>query len=921
MRSTQNAYTSQTYKSNTHRVVSRTPLSVGSYNSSTMKVRGVSNLNTYNDMTLKNRPVFESLNIEKRVYIYVDQVPKSNVIYYDSNLRKYRTLSEGLKNASNAHNSINTSNQRNFLDQNRNMNKTITQNNRYNQKNQCICDDYSVVKQSELEKMKNQSQRVNRTAYSTNTRSNINMSQNIRSNANQTSNSRNQASSLNENRDKRFHSQTNNVESRRETGRRNNNEDNQNRRGNNETRNSRQSNQGNKRDDKDKNKIENTIPLPQKGKVYQEDMISGRKKDNKDINATNARNNNQNSNLNQKLAQTNNYAPISINKSKEEDLYKTDKKIQTLTEGDFQQHEKIQSPYKNEEIIKDEKGEIIQKKEEKTIVILPGQTIEPKSVIETFEKPIIEVIQNEDGTSQSVFKQTKIITTMENIPINNTNAIKNGEEDLQLIKQIITNEYKTVSSVKDKLDKSGNKTKEENKEINQENITDKKNGINGDKKEENNDMNENKDDNKKNLRYMDIEKDDNSQNKNFATENKNNETENKNNEAENKNKEAENKSNEVENKNNEGENQRNEAENKKQTDTKKEAKEKSKNKEFNLKPKTKNTKEKADAKSKNAKTGLSEQQPAKKEKEKNLKEKSENEALKKKSGSSKAKDKKEGNKEKSSKESTNKESASNNKKGKNNEETNLKKSSKKNQKEEKETKTSDFTGNNKVIFELYEKCFKLGNKPDSDKLLEKIVELLIVLVEKERKDILSKLLKAFPKSSELNQKIIILINKRITKNADSTNKNKNKDNQKGKEKGNKLSLEKEIPKESRSKSQLKSGVKKNKLKSEEEANKSEKNKKAKKAEESSIKSPSKNSNISPIKLETHSVHTANIGNLNFDGLFLDISKYQSNVRYENPFRGPSSFYKFYKIRRTKIRKKLDEMTNEAKNTSEDKKEN
>jgi uncharacterized protein YjdB len=40
---------------------------------------------------------------------------------------------------------------------------------------------------------------------------------------------------------------------------------------------------------------------------------------------------------------------------------------------------------------------------------------------------------------------------------------------------------------------------------------------------------------------------------------------------------------------------------------------------------------------------------------------------------------------------------------------------------------------------------------------------LIVLLEKERKDILSKLLKAFPKSSELNQKIIILINKKITK--------------------------------------------------------------------------------------------------------------------------------------------------------------
>ena len=76
-----------------------------------------------------------------------------------------------------------------------------------------------------------------------------------------------------------------------------------------------------------------------------------------------------------------------------------------------------------------------------------------------------------------------------------------------------------------------------------------------------------------------------------------------------------------------------------------------------------------------------------------------------------------------------------------------------------------------------------------------------------------------------------------------------------------------------------------------------------------------------MKLDTHSVHTANIGSLNFDGLFLDISKYQTIARYENPFRGPSSFYKFYKIRRTKIKKKLNEMTSEAKNNSEDKKEN
>ena len=919
MRAPQNTNRIQTYKSYTHKVVSRTPLPVGSYNSSTVKVRGVSNLNnlnTYNNMTLKNRSIFDSLNIEKRNYVYVEQVPNSNVIYYDSNLKKYRTLSETLKNPSNAKNSLNLSNQRNFLDKNKtvNINKAITQNNRYNQTKNCICDHYQVVKPSELEKVKNE--RMNRTAISTNVKSNINMSQTIRSNRNQTSSSRNQAVLLNENQYKRYHSQTNKVESKRELGgiKNNNEENNQKKRGNTniETRNNRQSNQVNKRDDKEKNKNKNensSIPIPQKGKVYQEDIVSGRKKENKDINANNtninANANKINSSDNKKLEKPANYAPIPINKSKEKEKEKeqinTNKKLKNLPEVDIQQLEKNQSPYKNEEIVKDENGEIIKKKEEKTIVILPGQTIEPKSVIETFEKPIIEVVQNEDGTSQSVFKQTKIITTMENIPINNSNnSGNNGDGDLQLIKQIITYEYKTVSTAKDKLEKSDNKNKEENKENNLDNINDEKNEEKAEGKEENNnDMNDKKD--KTNLRYMDLEKEENSQKEDLIKENENNEKENK-----------------------------------KQTDIKKDTKDKNKNKDFNLKAKNKNVskneqktqnknvKEETDSKSKNIKSGSTEQKSTKnekskieKEKGKNLKEKSENESTKKKSDSSKAKDKKDINKEKASKESTNKELTSNNKKGKNNEETNLGKPLKKNKKEEKDAKKSESSGDYKIVFELYEKCFKLGNKPGSEKDLGKIVEILIVLEEKERKDILSKLLKAFPKSSELNQKIIILINKKISK---SNDKNKNKDNQKGKEKGGKLSLEKETAKESRSKSQMKQGVKKNNLKAEEGAIKSEINKKLKLGGENSIKSPSKNTNISPLKLESHSVNATNIGNLNFDGLFMDISKYQSNARYENPFRGPSSFYKFYKIRQTKIKKKLNEMTNEAKNNSEDKKD-
>ena len=57
---------------------------------------------------------------------------------------------------------------------------------------------------------------------------------------------------------------------------------------------------------------------------------------------------------------------------------------------------------------------------------------------------------------------------------------------------------------------------------------------------------------------------------------------------------------------------------------------------------------------------------------------------------------------------------------------------------------------------------------------------------------LDKLLKTFPKSSELNKKIFILINK----------------SNKLKEKGNKLTSGKESQKESRSKSQIKSDIKK-----------------------------------------------------------------------------------------------------------------
>ena len=63
-----------------------------------------------------------------------------------------------------------------------------------------------------------------------------------------------------------------------------------------------------------------------------------------------------------------------------------------------------------------------------------------------------------------------------------------------------------------------------------------------------------------------------------------------------------------------------------------------------------------------------------------------------------------------------------------------------------------------MILELYKKCFKAGNKANKGKEIAKIVEIIIPLGEKESKEILAKLLKLFPKSSELNQKLLNLIN-------------------------------------------------------------------------------------------------------------------------------------------------------------------
>ena len=242
----------------------------------------------------------------------------------------------------------------------------------------------------------------------------------------------------------------------------------------------------------------------------------------------------------------------------------------------------------------------------------------------------------------------------------------------------------------------------------------------------------------------------------------------------------------------------------------------------------------------------------------------------------------------------------------NKEEVNLRKSFKRNKKEEKDQKKSGTSGDIKTLFELYEKCHKLGNKPGSEKELERIVQILLAMDEKERKDILSKLLKTFPKSSDLNKKILNLINKALKNNDANKLKGKGKEN------------DKDIQKESRSKSQIKERQK-NKPKDEDDLINTDITKKIKfgeKVERNTLEHGDRLNNLYSANFAANTVNNMNIADLNFDGLFMDISKYQKKEEYKNPFVGPSSFYRFYKIRQSKIKKKLNDMTAEAKNNSQ-----
>ena len=135
MNSIKHSYPIRKYQSTTFKVTSRHPLSINTNNYTAVKHQGFTNYTANKNYTLGNKSIIDSLNLSvtKNNYIYVDQMPNSNVIYYDSNLRKYRTFSATIKNQSYDTKTFNLANKQNLFKSKFNGKYTI--NNQYNQNN------------------------------------------------------------------------------------------------------------------------------------------------------------------------------------------------------------------------------------------------------------------------------------------------------------------------------------------------------------------------------------------------------------------------------------------------------------------------------------------------------------------------------------------------------------------------------------------------------------------------------------------------------------------------------------------------------------------------------------------------------------------------------------------------------------------
>lgn len=169
----------------------------------------------------------------------------------------------------------------------------------------------------------------------------------------------------------------------------------------------------------------------------------------------NYHNNNYNNNLNGSYNSTATYPQNRKADNYNQPLYNKNRQI-SLSQNQTLKSQNLQGSQINAQDNNQENNEnnvsVVKKFKEKTIALLPGQTIEPQTKNETFENPVEIIIENPDGTKTSLIKQTKITTITENIPIeeNKVQSLE-GAPNLPLIRQLINYEYKTVTKLKEQI--------------------------------------------------------------------------------------------------------------------------------------------------------------------------------------------------------------------------------------------------------------------------------------------------------------------------------------------------------------------------------------------------------------------------------------------------------------------------------------
>ena len=215
----------------------------------------------------------------------------------------------------------------------------------------------------------------------------------------------------------------------------------------------------------------------------------------------------------------------------------------------------------------------------------------------------------------------------------------------------------------------------------------------------------------------------------------------------------------------------------------------------------------------------------------------------------------------------------------------------------------------KFLSDLYVKCCQCS-RSETEKNIEKLGGYILIFSEKDRKDILSQLYN-LEKNDAIYQKLLAFISKKYSFKSKSKSKIEGGKKSSSQNKDYKFGFEAEKDKNNFKKSRKKeSGFGENKEISTSKFDWDNKKFGFKKEK----KEPVGDINMKIINTKLYEkVEVKEIAPLKFTGLFLEISKYETKNREQNPFLGPSPFNKFYYERKGKIKKKILGENDEEKN--------